>query len=146
MKNAVHHETKKPMFEVVDFEDGYGRYNTIALKNRESAKLVKLGDGVLPLTADIPTILAHLTGGIDVKLGAVGQIPPLTEALATNTGGDEEDIYTQHIKIDLTKPIFLSAKNPIMTQLVAMCATLEDMNKHLEESYVFMSRIRWSLT
>jgi hypothetical protein len=151
MKNARHQDTKKPLFEVVDYEDGYGRYNKIVLQNTEAAKLVQ----VLPepntvadlaIGTPLPTVLAHLLKGVDVKLGAVGQVPPLTECMATNIGGGGEgDVYTQNIKIDTTKPIFISSKNPILVQLVSMCGKLEDINKHLEESYVFMSRIRWSL-
>lgn len=145
LKNARHHETKAPLFEVVDFDDGYGRYNTIVLKNREAAKLVKepAGPTTLPLDTPIPTILAHLNKGFDVKLGEVGQVPPMTECMVSNAAA-KEDVYSQRIIVDVTKPMFLSAKNPILTQLISMCATLADINKHLEESYVFMSRIRWS--
>ena len=148
MKNARHHETKKPMFEVVDYEDGYGRYNTVVLKNREAAKLVQVAIEApavasLPIGTPISTILAHLNKGVSVKLGPVGQVPPLTECMATNTGA-EEDVYAQRINIDITKPMFISAKNVILTQLISMCSTMADINKHLEESYVFMSRIRWS--
>ena len=148
MKNARHHETKKPLFEVVDYDDGYGRYNTVVLKNREAAKLVQVAIEApavasLPIGTPIPTILAHLNKGVSVKVGDVGQVPPLTECMATNTGA-EEDVYAQRITIDVTKPIFISAKNVILTQLISMCSTMADINKHLEESYVFMSRIRWS--
>jgi hypothetical protein len=150
MKNARHHQTKKPMFEVIDFEDGYGRYNSTVLKNREAAKGVQVlieapTQASLPIGTPIPVILAHLMKGVNVKVGAVGQVPPNTECMSTNIEG-EGDVYTQRIRIDTTKPIFFSAKNIILTQLVSMCATLEDMNKHLEESYVFMSRIRWSFS
>jgi hypothetical protein len=149
MKNARHHQTGRPLFEVVDFEDGYGRYNTVVLKNRDSAKAVKVlmdapAQASLPLTAPVPTILAHLLKGVDVKLGEVGQIPPLTECMATNLAAEGEDVYNQRISIDVAQPIFFSAKNPILVQLVSMCRTLADINVHLEQSYVFMSRIRWS--
>jgi hypothetical protein len=148
MKNARHHVTKKPLFEVVDFEDGYGRYNTTVLKNTESSKLVKVtaeSRATLPIGTQIPVILAHLLKGIDVNVGEVGQVPPATECMATNIRTDT-DVYTQRIEIDITKPIFISAKNPVLVQLISMCASLADINKHLEESYVFMSRIRWSFT
>lgn len=149
MKNARHHETKKPMFEVVEFEDGFGRYNTTVLQNNEAAKGISVTVEAptqvsLPLTASIPTILAHLRKGVDVKLGAVGQIPPLTEAMGVNMD-TENDVYLQHIKLDITQPMFFSAKNPIVAHLLSMCSTLADINKHLEESYVFMSRIRWDI-
>ena len=149
MKNARHHETGKPMFEVVDFEDGYGRYNTIALKNRESAKLVQVTpepftQASLPLNTPIPVILAHLLKGVDVKLGAVGQVPPLTECMVSDTRPPSGGEYPTRIGVDINKPIFFSAKNPILIDLITMCATLADINVHLEESYVFMSRIRWS--
>jgi hypothetical protein len=149
MKNARHHETGKPMFEVVDFEDGYGRYNTIALKNRESAKLVQVTpepftQASLPLNTPIPVILAHLLKGVDVKLGAVGQVPPLTECMVSDTRPPSGGEYPTRIGVDINKPIFFSAKNPILIDLITMCATLADINVHLEESYVFMSRIRWA--
>jgi hypothetical protein len=57
--------------------------------------------------------------------------------------GDPKE-YPTRIDVDTTKPIYFSAKNPILTQLITMCKTLEDINVHLEESYVFMSRIRWA--
>jgi hypothetical protein len=41
--------------------------------------------------------------------------------------------------------MFISAKNPIIIHLLAMCKTLEDVNVHLKESFIFLSRIRWSL-
>lgn len=149
MKNARHHETGKPLFEIVDFEDGYGRYNTIALQNREAAKVVQVQAESftqvnLPLNTPIPVILAHIMKGVDVKLGPVGQVPPLTECMVNSkrSGGPNE--YPTRIDVDTTKPIYFSAKNPILTQLITMCKTLEDINVHLEESYVFMSRIRWA--
>jgi hypothetical protein len=42
--------------------------------------------------------------------------------------------------------MYISAKNPIVIDLLAMCKTLEDVNIHLKESFVFLSRIRWLLT
>ena len=146
MKNARHHETKRALFEVVDFEDGYGRYNTISLQNREAAKTVQvpLTDARLPLNTPIPVILAYLLKGVDVKLGQIGQVPPLTECMITNIHENEQDQYPNRIGVDINKPIFFSANNPILIQLVAMCKTLADINIHLEESYVFVSRIRWS--
>jgi hypothetical protein len=149
MKNARHHETGKPLFEIVDFEDGYGRYNTIALQNREAAKVVRvqaesLTTVNLPLNTPIPVILAHIMKGIDVKLGPVGQVPPLTECMVNSKRLGDPKEYPTRIDVDTTKPIYFSAKNPILTQLITMCKTLEDINVHLEESYVFMSRIRWA--
>jgi hypothetical protein len=149
MKNARHHETGKPLFEVVDFEDGYGRYNTIALQNREAAKGVQVPaesftQASLPINTPIPVILAHLMKGVDVKLGAVGQVPPVTECMVSDSRPSSGIEYPTRIGVDITKPMFFSAKNPILTQLISMCKTLADINVHLEESYVFMSRIRWA--
>lgn len=148
MKNARHHETNKPLFEVVDYEDGYGRYNTTVLKNQQAATLVRVDieapkEATLPLDTPIPTILAHLNKGVNVRLGGVTNSVARAEFVASNVGA-ENDVYAQHIVLDVKKPMFLSAKNPIVAQLISMCATLADINKHLEESYVFMSRIRWA--
>jgi hypothetical protein len=41
--------------------------------------------------------------------------------------------------------MFFSASSPILQHLLAMCATLEDMNKHLKKNYTFLSRIRWQV-
>jgi len=251
MRNAKHHETNLPLFEVVSFDETYGRYRTIVLKNTEAAKTVEISvppatlqiktppltspqvktprltspqvktprlatpqvktprlatpqvktprpatpqpqtdtrpawrrggaptatqigpTGIplqrlvpttatqkpilptrrpspvtLPLNASIPTILAHLLKGVDVKLGAVGQIPPLTECMVTNNDTEEPDaktLYNQRIVVDITRPMFFSATNRILIQLISMCETMADINTHLKESYVFMSRIRWS--
>ena len=151
MKTARHHETGEPMFEVIDYEDNYGpRYNTVVLQNTEAAKLVQVlqepkTQVKLPIGTPIPTILAHLMKGIDVKIGEVTQVKPLTEFMATNIGEKPKDLYTMNIKIDFTKPMFISATNPIVTQLISMCKEIGDINTHLEQSYVFMSRIRWDL-
>lgn len=149
MKNARHHETGKPLFEVIDFEDGYGRYNTIALQNREASKTVRVtiessAEATLPLSTPIPVILAHLMKGVDVKLGDVDQIPPLTECMVSQKHHSNSADYPTRISVETAKPMFFSAKNPILIQLLAMCKTLSDINVHLEESYVFMSRIRWA--
>lgn len=150
MKEARHHQTGKALFEVVEFDDAFGRYNTIALKNREASKLVRVSaepftEVTLPLDTAIPVIIAHLLKGVDVKLGNVSQVPPLTECMVSDKKYSSYDKgYPTLISVDITKPMFFSAKNPILIQLLAMCKTLADINVHLEESYVFMSRIRWS--
>jgi hypothetical protein len=150
MKEAKHHQTGKALFEVVDFEDAFGRYNTIALQNREAAKVVRVSaepftEVTLPMDTPIPVIIAHLLKSVDVKLGNVPQVPPLTECMVSDKKYSSDGTnYPTRISVDVTKPIFFSAKNPILVQLLAMCKTLEDINVHLEESYVFMSRIRWS--
>jgi hypothetical protein len=149
MRTARHHQTGLPLFEVVDFKDGYGRYKDVVSNNEAAAEKVQVlmdapAQADLPLTASIPTIIAHLLKGVDVKLGAVGQIPPNTECMATNLAAHSNDVYNQNISIDVAQPIFFSAKNSILVQLLSMCETLANINTHLEESYVFMSRIRWS--
>lgn len=150
MKTATHHETGNPLFKVVDFEDGYGDYKTIVMKNEDAATLVRVdmeppAQASLPIGTPIPVILAHLKKGVDVKLGNVGQVPPLVECMATNIH-DETNVYSQQITLDSTKPMFISGKSRILAQLLSMCSRLEDINTHLEESYVFMSRIRWSFS
>jgi hypothetical protein len=149
MKNARQPQTGKRLFEVIDFDDGYGRYNTIALQNREASKTVRVNiesnaDTTLPIGTSIPVILAHLMKGVDVKLGDIGQIPPLTECMVSQKHHSNSADYPTRISVDIAQPMFFSAKNPILIQLLAMCKTLADINVHLEESYIFMSRIRWA--
>jgi hypothetical protein len=53
-------------------------------------------------------------------------------------------MYTRYIKIDTTKPMFLSGKSNTVRHLLTMCETLADINKHIR-TYTFMSRIRWNI-
>lgn len=140
---------KRPM-DVVDFEDKYGIYNTLALKNKDAASVVNVTtpEGTLaklPINAPIPEILAHLMKGYDVQIGAdAGMMPKTTEFAAKNLG-QKEDPFHVNLKIDVQSPMFISSKNPIIQHMLMMCETLDDINKHLQESYTFLSRIRWNL-
>jgi hypothetical protein len=40
--------------------------------------------------------------------------------------------------------MFIHSGNPIIHHLLMMSKTLEDINTHLKNSFVFASRIRWS--
>lgn len=150
IKRTVSSQDGKRMMDVVDFDDKYGLYNTLALKNKDAASVVNVTTpegrlAKLPLNAPIPEILAHLMKGYDVQLGTdMGMMPKTTEFAAKNLG-QKEDPFHLHLEIDTQSPMFLSAKNPIIGHLLLMCETLDDINKHLYESYVFISRIRWNL-
>jgi hypothetical protein len=69
---------------------------------------------------------------------------PQAEFVATNLE-TATDHYFPALRIDVTKPMYISASNLIIQHMLRMCSKLEDMNLHLTESYVFTSRIRWEL-
>jgi len=144
MRRARNFETRRPLFNIVPFESKYGKYNLVAAKNAKNMPKVQ-GKGVakLPLNPPIPHILAHLRAGNDVQIGNISPAPN-AEFTATNRNKSRG----AHVKIvvDVTRPMYISASNPIIQHLLRMCKTLEDINVHLTESYVFASRIRWSET
>lgn len=151
MKNATNPSTGDKLFEVVDFDDKYGRYSALALKNLADAKAVQLGslgatekELKLPLMPPVTHILAGLLSGRDVFVGSEPRPPAPIEIAARNIG-PAKDSYLVDLKLDHTTSMFFSAKNPIVVHLLAMCKTLEDINVHLQESFMFLSRIRWSL-
>ena len=82
--------------------------------------------------------------GLDVYIGDEARQPPYVEFAGRNYG-QNLDIYLVNLQLDHSSSMFISAKNPIIIHLLAMCKTLEDVNIHLKESFVFLSRIRWSL-
>ena len=149
MKRAVNADGT-PMFTVVDFDDKYGVNNKIAFKNlNEAQEVTLLADedqtADLPVNAPIKDILGHLLKRRNVRIGGATAIPPKdTEFLARNIG-PPNDPYLVKLLLDVNSPMFISYKNPIIHHLLAMCETLADINKHLIESYVFLSRIRWNL-
>lgn len=154
MKNAVNPSTGNKLFEVVDFDDKYGRYSALALKNLADAKAVQIGsiqgatvtetDLKLPAMAPVTQILAGLLSGRDVFLADEPRPPPYIEIAGRNIGL-MRDPYLADLKLDHTSSMFFSSKSPIVVHLLAMCKTLEDINVHLRESFLFLSRIRWSL-
>lgn len=148
MKNAVNPNSGEKLFEVVDFADKYGRYSQTAFKNFLNSPVASgSGTGVvrLPILPPIADILKGLRNGRDVMIGSHPIPQPDVEFSARNIG-TERDPYLANIKIDHSSSMYISAKNPIVIDLLAMCKTLEDINIHLKESFLFLSRIRWLLT
>ena len=150
MKDAVNPATEEKVFEVVDFSDRYGRYSAIALKNLADARAVKLEslgatatELKLPLMPPVKNILAGLLKGLDVFIGSEPR--PLNIEFAGRNIGTALDPYLANIQLDHSSSMYISGKNPIIMHLLAMCKTLEDVNIHLKESFMFLSRIRWSL-
>lgn len=147
LKCAKNFETDQNLFEVVSYADKYGRYNSLAYDNDRKARAVPMtgeGPAQLPQTASVPEILAHLYAGHDVILGGPVEKSPTAEFVATNLE-TQTDHYFPALRIDVTKPMYISASNIIIQHMLRMCSKLEDMNIHLTESYVFASRIRWEL-
>lgn len=148
LKCAKHFETNAPLFEVVQYDDKYGRYNSVAYDNDVKARSLQVdgsGPAELPLTASVPEILANLYKGRDVQLGGAVQKPANVEFVAHNLE-TQTTHYFAPLRLDTTKPMYISCSNTIIQHLLRMCKTLEDINTHLAESYVFVSRIRWSVS
>ena len=147
MKNAVNPNTNEKVFEVVEFSNKYGRYSATALKNLANGRAkAHPGTGLvrLPLLAPIADILGALMKDRDVMIGSHPSLGRDMEFSARNIG-TMKNPYLAHIKIDFSSSMYISAKNPIIIDLLAMCKTLEDINTHLKESFLFLSRIRWLL-
>ena len=139
---AKNFDSKDFLFEVVPFDDQYGLHNSVAFKNDTSARGISVsGTGVAKLTnPSIPEILANLYAGRDVQ---IGEITPIVNAEFTITNNSKTTEPHVKIEIDTKAPMYISSSNVIIQHLLRMCVTLEDINKHLVESYVFVSRIRW---
>lgn len=154
MKTSKNPSTEEALFEVVDFDDKYGRYSALALKNLADAKALQVAsipgatvtdtELKLPLLPSVVQVLAGLLSGRDVFVGGEARPPAYIEIAARNIG-PQQDAYLVQLKVDHSSSMFFSAKNPIVVHLLAMCKTLEDMNIHLKESFLFLSRIRWAL-
>jgi hypothetical protein len=147
LKCAKNFDTNESLFEIVPFGDKYGRYNSIAYENDSAARQIQVdGSGPvdLPSTATIPEILANLYNGRDVKLGGSVELPPNVEFVVSNTESNTTH-YFAPLKLDINKPMYITSSNLIIQHLLRMCRTLEDINTHLEQSYVFVSRIRWHM-
>lgn len=139
--------------KVIDFEDKYGPYNTVSLRNIDAMASVKVVTGqkmvTLPQDATVPQILANLKAGMHVIVGRFRQkYSNDYDIIATNNGGDQISQYQTEIKIETDKPMYFSANNPVVYHLLMMCKTLDDMNMHFKQSYLFSSRIRgfWTKT
>ena len=143
-----------PFYKVVDFDLKYGAFNQVAYKNMEKSNAIedlpeKGKLALLPQDASIPLILAHLKNDSDVVIGPfVGRFSTIYDLIAENVGTDHTAYYQRDIKIDVKKPMFISGFNPVIVHLLMMCETLEDMNKHFHQSFVFATRIRalWTKT
>jgi mannosyltransferase OCH1-like enzyme len=169
MSNAINDVTKAPLMEIIKFDDKYGKYNDIAKKNisfltprppnspgfitrgnipivsRQNAKQ-NVSKVTLPLNAPIPEILKALYNNTHVEIGdTISGINPEDEMVVFDISKTPVDSYTRTIEIDITKPMFISCKSNIVKHLLVMCETLADINKHVNGSYMFMSRIRWKL-
>lgn len=149
IKNAVTNEGNK-VFEVVEFSDRYGRYSALALKNLADARAVDLKslgatatELKLPLMPPLKHVLAGVMKGLDVFIGS--EPPAKNIEFSARNIGAARDPYLVNIKIDHSSSMYISGKNPVIMHLLAMCKTLEDVNIHLKESFMFLSRIRWSL-
>lgn len=141
----------KPMFDIVEYDANYGEYTGVVASNVTSANtlmdtLEKTADPevTLPMDAEIPLIVAHLASGRNVKLGDTGVVSAGIECMAINPGGPV-DSYSHSVNIDVTKPMFFSAHSLVLRSLLLMCSTLADINTHVKDSYMFLSRIRWEL-
>lgn len=144
--------TGSPMFNVIPWDKTYGEYEPIAAKNMVAAKALDKplpADDfiVLPVTTPIAEIIFYLHNGRDVHIGnKVDGLGSEIQAAATNIGVRKPKRYLPEMKLDLTKPMFFSSKSRVVGCLIRMCESLSSLNEHLVFSYMFVSRIRWSLT
>ena len=151
LRKATNPETGEPLFEIVKFEHGYGRYTGVAKKNEEQAKAIQPGtesEVTLAQDAKVPEILAHLMAGHNVYIGGVPSKMPLLDDIefVGRNLGSEDDPFHKKLDLDVNSPMLIKSKNPIVIHLLKMCETLGDINTHLDESYMFLSRIRWYLS
>ncbi len=143
--------TKDPIAKIVPFAERYGEYNAVAdanLAGVPAEQTPPTGATESVTSGSVKEILAKLRSGINVWTGD-GEPPTLSlpdiECYATDasTRDDGADPYTRFVQVDARSPMFFSAASPILQHLLAMSATLEDMNMHLKKNYTFLSRIRW---
>lgn len=164
MKTAKNHWTGKPLMTLIDFKDLYGPFTPIAQRHLAAlaspagpgrgavvrgATVLKGGAASTPLalSTSVTDILKALEAGNDVHLGELVDHGPEDECVAVDasTSADGINEYTRKLRIDTTKPMFFSAKSRTLRHLLFMCEKLEDINTHINGSYMFMSRIRWNL-
>lgn len=96
----------------------------------------------LPQDATPAQILARLKKGVHVSVGGGTELP--NTEFVIQLKNNQFNGPTPRIEVDVSKPMFIHSGNPIIHHLLMMCKTLEDMNTHLKDSFVFASRIRWS--
>lgn len=169
LENAKGIYTGQPLAKIVKLEDMYGPYTDIAKKNLEGlrepqpivpgtvsrkgqptqsvsiTKYIQKPAVSLPQTASIRDILSALLTGQDVELGGKVNHEPEDECVAVNVSTTALDMYTRTLELDTNSPMFFSSKSRTLIHLLSMCETLKDINKHINGSYTFMSRIRWNL-
>lgn len=171
MRTAINFKTNQPMLKIIDFKNKYGEFNTIANENlrkiipnygmpqitgtltrrsnigaTSSANQGNKPRISLPFNPPIPEILKALYEGHDVEIGGpVPNVQPEDDVVGFNQSKTAVDKYTRTIQLDTSFPIYISSKSKIMWHALAMCKKLEDINSHIEGSYMFMSRIRWNL-
>lgn len=145
---SANHERK--MIDIVPYDDRYGIFNSIVDENKKAVMKMKKplppSPVILPYTTPIPEILYHLIQGVDVWIGEKVKQPGETiEAIAFNKGARIPTNYLSTIVLDITKPMFFSSTSSIVFSLLSMCSSLSDINTHVTDSYMFLSRIRWDL-
>lgn len=141
------------LFEVIPFDKEYGRHQATAERN------IKISDEQteIPTTFDIPKILAQLKKGNDVTIGSDPRIEDLKkqplEFIAYNTAYSKDEPQDNEHSMDTTypdlkpifdmnKPMFFSAKNPVLYHILAMCDGPEHFTSVFNESYTFLARVR----
>jgi hypothetical protein len=143
-------ETGAPLFSVVRYDDKYGpKYTQTAMKNLEAIKLITtfVPHGLKVVNVNygvsIPQILFYLNKDIDVNIGGSAKELPKNIEIVCNLVPGKLTKYLDKLEINTSMPMYFSSKNRIIRQLLAMCSQLSDINTHLKESYLFLSRIRW---
>lgn len=145
---SANHERK--MIDIIPYEQRYGIFNSIVDENKKAVMKMKKqlppSPAILPYTTPIPEILYHLIQGVDVWIGEKVKQPGETiEAIAFNKGARIPTNYLSTVVLDITKPMFFSSTSSIVFSLLSMCSNLSDINTHVTDSYMFLSRIRWDL-
>jgi hypothetical protein len=143
--SALKNKEGAKMFDVIPFDNKYGKRQATADKNiAQSEKETEM-----PTDFDIPKILAQLKKGTDVTIGTSPKLEELKkeplEFIATNLTGRVagDEIYPDlKPKFDTTKPMFFSAKNPVLYHVLAMSDNGNDFSKVFNESFMFLERIR----
>ena len=151
MHITVSIETRERLLDVVKFANKYGKYNAIASQNEMAMASVNItadqtGQIIkLPQTATIPEILACLALQKNVQVGEDNSpLAEITDIRYDDIAPLDEKGLARNIKVDVNSPIYFGWRNPVVTHLLKMCSTLADINVHVEKSYMFCTRIRWS--
>ena len=160
-RDDVKFDNGEKMLVVVPWDAGYGEYTVTVEGNKAAAaddtaivptEKINGRDCVRLKTLEVLPIYKCLSQGLDVVIGDVPQVKPETDIYAINLTlpSNKTDLLT-HLILDIkTKEdsdglpkLFFCARNRIVVELISMCTTLKDINKHIETSYMFLSRIRW---